>query len=157
LKKLLFGVIGTGLWGEVHAEIYSFHHPSSLVAVCDENGKRARQIESKYQAKRVYDDYAGLVRDPEVEAVAIVTPDFAHCGPIVVTRQNIEEGKMGNIISAYLRLNDTVHVPTRMLSWVSKSSIPWFLGDTQSTRSATCSRTRSRGCIPCRGPKFFEA
>ena len=48
--------------------------------------------------------------------------------PIVVAREDIGSGKLGRIISAYLRLNDTISVPTQMLSWASKSSILWFLG-----------------------------
>lgn len=118
-----------------------------------------------------------MMRDPEIDAVAVVTPDFAHCGPIVaaaragkhvivekplattevdvreiaeavrkagitlmvdfhnrwsppvvLTRDNIEKGDLGKIISAYVRLNDTVQVPTRLLSWAAKSSVLWFLG-----------------------------
>ena len=33
-----FGVIGVGLWGEVHAEIYSQHPYATLAAVCDRDG-----------------------------------------------------------------------------------------------------------------------
>jgi predicted dehydrogenase len=118
-----------------------------------------------------------MMRDPDVDAVAIVTPDFAHCGPIVaaaqngkhvivekplatttkdleevsvavgkagitfmvdfhcrwyppivVARQNIEKGELGAVVSAYLRLNDTIYVPTKMLPWAAQSSILWFLG-----------------------------
>ena len=48
--------------------------------------------------------------------------------PVVLTRDNIEKGNLGKIISAYVRLNDTVQVPTRLLSWAAKSSVLWFLG-----------------------------
>jgi predicted dehydrogenase len=48
--------------------------------------------------------------------------------PLAIARQNIAEGKLGRIMSAYFRLNDTISVPTEMLSWAQKSSILWFLG-----------------------------
>ncbi len=42
--------------------------------------------------------------------------------PLAIARQNITEGKLGRIVSAYFRLNDTISVPTEMLSWAEKSS-----------------------------------
>jgi len=172
-----FGVIGAGLWGEVHAEIYSSHPYTTLAAVCDRDSKRAKQVAERYGAEQVYTDFRDLVADPGIDAVAVVTPDFAHRDPIlaaaeagkhiitekplattvedaeviaeavrsagitfmidfharwnppiVIARQNIAEGKLGSIVSAYFRLNDTISVPTEMLSWAEKSSILWFLG-----------------------------
>ena len=177
MKKIRFGIVGAGLWGRVHAEIYSTHHQVELAAVCDADAARARRVAAEFGAKAVYSDYRELVRDPGVDAVAVVTPDFAHCGPIVaaaeagkhilvekplattredtarirqavnasgvtlmvdfhcrwcppivIARDNIEQGHLGKIVSAYIRLNDTIYVPTEMLSWASKSSILWFLG-----------------------------
>jgi predicted dehydrogenase len=172
-----FGVIGVGLWGEVHAEIYSNHPYAALAAVCDRDSKRAEQVAQAYGAERVYTDFRDLAADPGIDAVAVVTPDFAHRDPIVaaaeagkhiitekplattledaeaiakavriagitfmvdfharwnpplaIARQNIAEGKLGRIVSAYFRLNDTISVPTEMLSWAEKSSVLWFLG-----------------------------
>jgi predicted dehydrogenase len=48
--------------------------------------------------------------------------------PLVVARNDIENGVIGEIVSAYLRLNNTIYVPLKMLSWSTKSSILWFLG-----------------------------
>jgi predicted dehydrogenase len=48
--------------------------------------------------------------------------------PIYLAQQDIQQGKLGKILSAYYRLNDTVIVPTEMLSWAAQSSILWFLG-----------------------------
>jgi len=172
-----FGVIGVGLWGEVHAEIYSNHPYATLAAVCDRDRKRAEQVAQAHGAERIYTDFRELAADPDIDAVAVVTPDFAHRDPIVavaeagkhvitekplattledaeavakavrragitfmvdfharwnpplaIARQDIAEGKLGRIVSAYFRLNDTISVPTEMLSWAEKSSILWFLG-----------------------------
>jgi predicted dehydrogenase len=177
MQPVRFGVVGLGNWGRVHADIYSSHPHSTLIAVCDLDEKRAAEFCAAYGLSKVYVDYHEMMRDPEIDAVAIVTPDFAHCGPIVagaragkhilvekplattskdleeisaavrkagvtfmvdfhcrwyppivVARQNIERGKLGTVVSAYLRLNDTIYVPTKMLPWAAKSSILWFLG-----------------------------
>jgi predicted dehydrogenase len=176
-KKHRFGVIGAGLWGEAHAEVYATHPWAELAAVCDSDRSRAERVAKRFGAPRVYTDYREMVKDPGVDAVAVATPDFAHRDPVVaaakagkhvhsekplatsredaeviaaavrasgvtymvdfharwnppfaIARRNIEEGALGRIMSAYFRLNDTISVPTSMLSWASKSSILWFLG-----------------------------
>jgi predicted dehydrogenase len=176
-KKHRFGVIGAGLWGEAHAEVYATHPWAELAAVCDSDRARAERLAQKFGARRVFTDYREMVKDPGMDAVAVATPDFAHRDPVVaaakagkhvhcekplatsredaeaiaaavrasgitymvdfharwnppfaIARRNIEEGTLGRIMSAYFRLNDTVSVPTHMLSWASRSSILWFLG-----------------------------
>jgi predicted dehydrogenase len=176
-KKHRFGVIGAGLWGEAHAEVYATHPWAELAAVCDSDRSRAEKVAKRFGAPRVFTDYRDMVKDPGVDAVAVATPDFAHRDPVVaaakagkhvhsekplatsredaeaiaaavrasgvtymvdfharwnppfaIARRNIEEGALGRIMSAYFRLNDTVSVPTGMLSWAAKSSILWFLG-----------------------------
>ena len=48
--------------------------------------------------------------------------------PFAIARRDIADGTLGRIMSAYFRLNDTISVPTAMLSWSAQSSILWFLG-----------------------------
>lgn len=175
MKK--FGLIGTGLWGSVHAEIYSEHPFTELSAVCDIDKEKAGKVARQYGVSGVFDSVTDMLQNAEIDAVAIVTPDFAHADPIIasaeagkhiivekplatthedlsaieravkkagitlmvdyhnrwnppvaVTKQDIQNGKLGEILSAYYRLNDKILVPLEMLSWASKSSILWFLG-----------------------------
>jgi predicted dehydrogenase len=177
IRKVRFGVIGAGLWGAAHAEVYAQHPYAELAAICDTQGERARQLAAAWGGARVYTDFREMVRDPGVDAVAVATPDFAHREPIVaaaragkhvhtekplattaedaeaiaaavreagitlmvdfharwnppfaIARRDIEGGRLGRILSAYFRLNDTISVPTSMLSWAARSSILWFLG-----------------------------
>ncbi len=48
--------------------------------------------------------------------------------PFNVAKGAIERGELGRLVSAYYRLNDTIEVPLRMLSWAAQSSVLWFLG-----------------------------
>jgi predicted dehydrogenase len=177
MEKVRFGLIGVGTWGNVHAETYSTYNRASLTAVCDLDAARARKTAQQWGAHRVYTDYHEMLRDPDIDAVAVATPDFAHreaivaaaragkhiivekplattrqdldqiaeavtkagvtfmvdfhcrwCPPLVVARTDIENGVIGEIVSAYLRLNNTLYVPLKMLSWAGKTSILWFLG-----------------------------
>lgn len=178
-ERIGFGIIGAGLWGETHARIYATHPLAHLVAVSDIVEEKAQALAKRYGAKRWYTDFRKLLEDPEVEAVAIVTPDFAHAEPflaameaekhvivekplatswedlqvmrdayerkrgkvrvmvdfharfsppLVVAQEMIRRGELGEIVSAYYRLNDIIYVPTQMLSWAKNSSVLWFLG-----------------------------
>jgi predicted dehydrogenase len=71
-------VIGAGLFGENHALVYSRLPKVELVAVCDQNEERAREVAARYGAQAYYTDYAELLADPDIQAVSIATPDFAH-------------------------------------------------------------------------------
>jgi len=43
-------------------------------------------------------------------------------------KQALENGELGEPQMMTLRLNDTIYVPTEMLSWAGTSSVVWFLG-----------------------------
>jgi len=177
MERIRFGIIGSGLWARTHAEVYTTHPRAELKAVCDVKEEKARALAEACGVGRIYTDSAALVGDDEIDAVAVVTPDFAHREPLIqaadagkhiivekplattpedlraiaeavrsagvqcmvdfhtrwsppifLAHQDIREGKLGKILSAYYRLDDTILVPTEMLSWAAQSSILWFLG-----------------------------
>jgi predicted dehydrogenase len=78
MERVGFGVIGTGLFGENHALVYSRLPGVELVTVCDQNEARAKEIAERYGARSYVTDYQQLLADPDIKAVSIATPDFAH-------------------------------------------------------------------------------
>ena len=86
MDKIGFGVIGAGLLGDLHAQVYHRLPGAELVAVADINGERARTVAGKYDAQP-YTDYVELLKHPDIQAVSIVTPDFAHRDPAVAAAQ----------------------------------------------------------------------
>ncbi len=78
MDKTGFGVVGTGIFGENHALVYSRLPEAELVAVCDVSAERARAIAEKYGARAWYTDYEQLLKHPDIQAVSVATPDFAH-------------------------------------------------------------------------------
>jgi predicted dehydrogenase len=78
MEKMGFGVIGTGLLGDQHAHVYSRLPGAELVAVCDVISERAQATAEKYGAQTYYTDYQELLNNPDIQAVSIATPDFAH-------------------------------------------------------------------------------
>ncbi len=79
MTQVGFGVIGVGIVGGAwHAHVYHHMPGAELVAVCDLNAERAREIADKYAVPHVYTDYRELLARPDIAAVSIATPDFAH-------------------------------------------------------------------------------
>ena len=78
-----FGVIGTGLWGRAHAEVYAASPYSRLVAVCDLDRSRAEEVAAQFGAK-AYTDIRAFLANADVEAVGIATPDSMHREPAVL-------------------------------------------------------------------------
>jgi predicted dehydrogenase len=77
------GVIGAGVWGNIHCRAYKATPNADLIAVCDLVPEKAKALAERYNAKRWYVDYKEMLKDPEIEAVSIVTPDFAHRQPTI--------------------------------------------------------------------------
>lgn len=177
MNKVKMAIVGAGIWGENHARIYNAHPFAEVVALCDMNLEKAREVAHRVNIPQVYSDYNEMFEKSGCDAVAVVTPDFLHADvavaaaehkkhiliekPLATTaedvhrmvkaiRENgvramvdlhnrwsppfnaayeaIQRGDLGEVYSAYIRLNDIKWVATDMLRWASKSSILWFLG-----------------------------
>jgi len=91
MNKLRIGVIGVGRLGFEHAGNIANRIPTAqLVAVCDGNEQRARQVAAQLGVAKVYTDPAALCADPAVQAVAIVTNTASHVDMIRIA---MEAGK----------------------------------------------------------------
>ncbi|HEX4768333.1 MAG TPA: Gfo/Idh/MocA family oxidoreductase [Lichenihabitans sp.] len=73
-----FGVVGAGLWGSFHCKTLNAIAAAELVAVCDLDPARAAQMQQQFGPRKVHTDYRALVEDPDIDAVTVATPDFAH-------------------------------------------------------------------------------
>lgn len=78
MKCIKIAIVGAGVWGEAHASIYNEHPHAKPVAICDLNQERAQEFAAKHDIAEVYSDYNEMLAKCDCDAVAIVTPDFAH-------------------------------------------------------------------------------
>ena len=78
MKRVKIGIVGAGIWGEVHASIYNEHYFTDLVAICDKDISLAKKVADMYNIPEVYADYREMAEKCECDAVAIVTPDHLH-------------------------------------------------------------------------------
>lgn len=73
-----FGVIGYGYWGPNLVRSMFEVPETSVVAVSDMRWDRLRLVNSRYPSVAVSTDYRTLLKDPEIDAVAIATPVHTH-------------------------------------------------------------------------------
>ncbi len=79
MRVIRWGMIGCGDVTEVKSGPgFQKAEHSSLVAVMRRNGDLARDYARRHGVPRWYDDAAGLINDPEVDAVYIATPPSSH-------------------------------------------------------------------------------
>lgn len=83
-EQLAVGVIGTGGMGSMHAEnLHARVANARLAAVSDVDIARAGEIAERYGSVAVFGEAVELIRDEEIEAVVISSPDQTHA-PLVL-------------------------------------------------------------------------
>ena len=69
MKKLGVAVIGTGFWGRNHARVFKELEQTELLAVCDVNAERAKNVAKQFGVK-AYTSIGKLLRRKDIEAVS---------------------------------------------------------------------------------------
>jgi predicted dehydrogenase len=73
------GIVGLGRMGQRHAEQLALHtHGARLVAACSVDASEHTWARERLGVTALYDDYDALLRDPQVQAIAIATPTTLH-------------------------------------------------------------------------------
>jgi len=80
VKTLKTAVVGAGIYGVNHIEVYLQNPHVTLAAVCDLNEETRRKISEKYKVK-TYADLQEMLDAESPDAVSIATPDNFHLEP----------------------------------------------------------------------------
>jgi len=72
MNRLRVAVIGTGFWGKNHARVYKELAETELVAICDIDPERAKNVASQLGVKP-YSSVSKMLGDKTVDAVSICT------------------------------------------------------------------------------------
>jgi len=89
MKRVGIGVIGTGFWGENQVRVLRQSPMANLLAICEKDEKRAKEIGAKYGVQW-YTNIDEFLRVPTLEAVTVCTPTQSH---LRVGTLAIEAGK----------------------------------------------------------------
>src|SRR5216684_1742504 len=72
------GVIGYGYWGPNVVRNFHGLENCQVVAVCDKNPDALRRVGRIYPQIRLTTDFSAILKSPEIDAVAVVTPVWTH-------------------------------------------------------------------------------
>jgi predicted dehydrogenase len=78
ISKVKVGIVGLGLVSDSHIKAYSSHPDAEVVAVCDLDETRAKQVCGKYEIGKYYTAYDEMLKDPDINTVDITTPTVLH-------------------------------------------------------------------------------
>ena len=84
------GVIGYGYWGPNIVRNLSSLDGCELVAVCDRSPAALKRASKAYPGVQLTTDSADVLRSPEIDAVAVVTPVWTH---FELAKAALENGK----------------------------------------------------------------
>jgi predicted dehydrogenase len=87
---LKLGVVGYGYWGPNIVRNFATQPDCNVAAVCDKNPKAVAQVLRRHPGVQVTSNADELMRSPDVDAIAIVTPVSSHYD---LARKALENGK----------------------------------------------------------------
>lgn len=87
-KKVNVCVVGCGI-GHTHTDCYK-RMDNLPLAVCDIDVERGQAMQKEFGIKKFYQYFDEMIKDPEIEAVDVCTPNYLHV-PMVI--KALEAGK----------------------------------------------------------------
>lgn len=87
---LNIGVIGYGYWGPNIVRNFAAANDSQVTMVCDMSPASQKKVKKAYPQMNVISNSDELLKSPDVDAVAIVTPVFTH---YELAKKALQEGK----------------------------------------------------------------
>lgn len=100
-ERLGIGFVGSGFVAHFHARAFSWIRKADIVAICSSNVTTAKSLAELCKAldvgkPRVYNDIRMMLRDPNVQAVWVLTPNY--------TKGNIVEAIVDEVTNGRARL-----------------------------------------------------
>lgn len=85
-----FGVIGYGYWGPNIVRNLQASESCQVVSVCDKSPDAQRRVQKAYPGVRVSSECCEMLKLPDIDAVAVVTPVWTH---FELAKAALENGK----------------------------------------------------------------
>ena len=85
MNKVNVCVVGSGI-GQTHTECYE-KMGNLPIAICDIDQKKGKAHQEKFGIKKFYKNFVEMLKDPEITAVDICTPNYLHV-PMIIDALN---------------------------------------------------------------------
>ena len=113
MEEHKFAVIGAGIWGK--NIVRNFYNLGVLDTVCDMDAENLARIQADYPEVNLTKDMNDLLNNPEIKAVAVVTPSHTHF----------------KIVQAFLNAGKHVYVEKPISTVASEAKALMELADTK--------------------------
>lgn len=91
MDRIKIGIVGCGSISSAHISALKKHQGFEIVGLCDINTKMAELRRKEYNLDvRVHSDYLRLLDEPDLDAIGICTPGYAHAS---ISKAALESGK----------------------------------------------------------------
>ena len=80
--RVRVGVVGCGIWGQMHVRAYLQHPSVDLVGVCDTDKARAQGTAREFGIPKPFTKLDDLLSE-KLDAVSVATPDNAHADIVI--------------------------------------------------------------------------
>ncbi len=121
MKSIRWGIIGCGdVTEKKSGPGLQKAEGSSLVAVMRRDGAKAADYAKRHHVPRWYDDAQKLIDDPEVDAIYIATPPYAHL------EYTIKAAEAGKPVYCEKPLGMSSEESKRMTSFCKEKGVPFF-------------------------------
>jgi len=89
MKKIRIGSIGLGRLGYEHAANIATRVPGAeLAALCDVDQEKLAAVSAELNVQSTYADFAEMCRNPDLDAICIVSPSALHAEHIRIAMEN---------------------------------------------------------------------
>ncbi len=78
MKKIRWGILGSGNIAATFATALNFMEDSSLDAVASRNDIRAKEFAERFNINKAYASYEELAKDPDIDVIYIAVPHTEH-------------------------------------------------------------------------------
>jgi len=81
-RRVRVGVVGCGIWGQMHIRAHQQHPSADLVGICDKDQARVSEAAKKAGISKTFCDVDELL-EQGVDAISVATPDTAHAEIVI--------------------------------------------------------------------------
>ncbi|MBP3952706.1 Gfo/Idh/MocA family protein [Bacillus suaedae] len=75
---LMIGIVGTGGFSKLHADLLDNMNDVMIKAICGTSAEKAGKLALNYKNAKGYDDFGQMIDNEKLDAVYICVPPFAH-------------------------------------------------------------------------------
>lgn len=77
------GIVGTGGMAQNHARAFNAIRGCRIAGCCDTSPGLAEQFAAQHGIRAAYESLDAMLANENLDAVSVVTPDSAHCAPVL--------------------------------------------------------------------------